>query len=95
MARSMTRGPSAAGMPTAMGLVPKIGSEDPCGATYSGDWHSTSPIKPCPAICSAQYLHAGLNTGHAAPSLSNHGKGAHAYTQSQRQSRVTPQSSCG
>ena len=60
MARSMTSGGPCEpeGTPSAMGLVPNTASEEPCGATYSGDWHMTSPTRPCCAMCSTQYLHA-------------------------------------
>lgn len=42
------------GMPMAIGLVPNIGSNDPWGATYSGHWDMTIPIKPFCAIDFAQ-----------------------------------------
>ena len=63
MDMSMTRGPCAIGTPTAMGLVPKTASEEPCGATYSGHCDSTMPIKPSLASWRAQYLQRGHGQG--------------------------------
>ena len=63
MDMSMTRGPCAVGTPTAMGLVPKTASEEPCGATYSGHCESTMPIRPSLASWRAQYLQRGYEQG--------------------------------
>ena len=65
MDRSMIRKSSAVGTPTAIGLVPKMGSVVPCGATYSGDWLMATPISPWRAIASTQYLHIPLSEGQA------------------------------
>lgn len=63
MDMSITRGPRAVGTPTAMGLVPKTASEEPCGATYSGHCDSTMPMKPSLASWRAQYLQRGHDQG--------------------------------
>lgn len=56
----MTSGSPVIGTPIAIGLVPKMGSVVPCGATYSGDWLIATPIKPWRAMPSTQYLHIHL-----------------------------------
>ncbi len=56
----MMRGSSAVGTATAIGLVPKMASVVPCGATYSGDWLMATPISPWRAMASTQYLRMQL-----------------------------------